>query len=42
MAIFFLLIGLEIKKELLVGELASLRSTSLPLAAALGACWYRR
>lgn len=36
MAIFFLLVGLEIKSELLVGELSSLRSASLPLAAALG------
>ena len=36
MAIFFLLIGLEIKNELLIGELSSLRSASLPLAAALG------
>ncbi len=36
MAIFFLLVGLEIKSEMLVGELSSLRSASLPLAAALG------
>ncbi len=36
MAIFFLLVGLEIKSELLVGELSTLRSASLPLAAALG------
>ncbi len=36
MAVFFLLVGLEIKSELLVGELSSLRSASLPLAAALG------
>ncbi|MDZ7630452.1 MAG: Na+/H+ antiporter NhaA [Gemmatimonadaceae bacterium] len=36
MAIFFLLVGLEIKSELLVGELSSARSASLPLAAALG------
>jgi len=36
MAIFFLLVGLEIKSELLVGELSSLRSASLPLAAAIG------
>ncbi len=36
MAIFFLLVGLEIKSELLVGELSSLRSASLPLAAAVG------
>ncbi len=36
MAVFFLLVGLEIKSELLVGELSSLRSASLPLAAAVG------
>lgn len=36
MAIFFLLVGLEIKSELLVGELSSLRSAALPLVAALG------
>lgn len=36
MAIFFLLVGLEIKRELMVGELASLRHAALPLAAAIG------
>jgi NhaA family Na+:H+ antiporter len=36
MAIFFLVIGLEIKRELLVGELAQLRRAFLPVAAALG------
>ena len=36
MAIFFLLIGLEIERELYVGELSNPRNTSLPIAAALG------
>ncbi len=36
MAVFFFLVGLEIKREVLVGELASLRQAALPAAAALG------
>lgn len=36
MAIFFFIVGLEIKRELIVGELASIRRATLPIAAALG------
>ena len=36
MAIFFLLVGLEIKREILGGELASARKAVLPVVAALG------
>jgi NhaA family Na+:H+ antiporter len=36
MALFFLLIGLEIKRELLIGELNSLRKAAMPLFAAIG------
>jgi Na+:H+ antiporter, NhaA family len=36
MAIFFLLIGLELKKEILVGELSSRKKFLLPAIAALG------
>ena len=36
MAMFFFVIGLEIKREILVGELASIPQAALPLAAALG------
>ena len=36
MAMFFFVIGLEIKREILVGELASFRQAALPLAAAVG------
>jgi NhaA family Na+:H+ antiporter len=36
MAIFFCLIGLEIKREVLVGELSDLKNVTLPIIAALG------
>ena len=36
MAIFFFVVGLEIKREVLVGELASPRRAALPAVAALG------
>src|SRR5512137_1512429 len=36
MAIFFFVVGLEIKRELLVGQLSTFRSALLPVAAALG------
>jgi len=36
MTLFFLLVGLELKREIMVGELASLRNAALPVAGALG------
>jgi len=36
MTIFFLVVGLEIRREMFEGELRSLRRASLPLAAAVG------
>ena len=36
MAVFFFLVGLEIKREMVAGELASLRTAAFPMIAALG------
>ncbi|GLC25244.1 Na+/H+ antiporter NhaA [Roseisolibacter agri] len=36
MAVFFFVVGLEIKREVLAGELSSARGAALPLVAALG------
>lgn len=36
MTLFFLLVGLELKREIMIGELASLRNATLPVAGALG------
>jgi len=36
MAVFFFVVGLEIKREVMVGELASLRKAILPIVAAVG------
>jgi NhaA family Na+:H+ antiporter len=36
MAIFFLLVGLEIKREMIEGELSSIKKASLPILAAIG------
>src|SRR5271155_1278145 len=36
MSVFFFLVGLEIKREILIGELSSLRQAAFPFIAALG------
>jgi NhaA family Na+:H+ antiporter len=36
MTIFFLLVGLEIEREIYIGELSSIRNASLPIFAAIG------
>ncbi len=38
MTIFFFVVGLEIKREVLLGELSSLRRATLPVLAAVGGC----
>ena len=40
MAIFFFVIGLEVKREILVGELTTLRKASLPIFAAIGGMFF--
>ena len=39
MSIFFFVIGLELKREIVLGELRDPRQAGLPVAAALVACW---
>lgn len=36
MAVFFFVVGLEIKREIIAGELSTLRSAALPIAGAIG------
>lgn len=36
LAVFFFVVGLELKRELVIGELSSARNALLPVAAALG------
>jgi NhaA family Na+:H+ antiporter len=36
MAVFFLMIGLEIKREILIGELSTMQKAMLPIVAAIG------
>lgn len=36
MAIFFFVVGMEIKRELVIGELKSIKKTILPISAAIG------
>lgn len=38
MTLFFFVVGLEIKREVLLGELSSLRKATLPVMAAVGGC----
>jgi NhaA family Na+:H+ antiporter len=36
MAVFFFLVGMEIKREMLEGELATIKQAALPVVAAMG------
>jgi NhaA family Na+:H+ antiporter len=36
MALFFFVVGLELKREIIAGELSSLKKAALPVAAAIG------
>lgn len=36
MALFFFVVGMELKREILVGELADIRKSALPIVAAMG------
>lgn len=36
MALFFFLVGMELKREIMVGELSNLRKAALPIVAAIG------
>ncbi len=38
MTLFFFVVGLEIKREILIGELSSVRKAALPVMAAIGGC----
>ena len=38
MTIFFFVVGLEIKREVLLGELSTMRKATLPVMAAIGGC----
>ena len=40
MAIFSLLIVLELEREIYIGELSDIKNAMLPVFAALGAFWY--
>jgi len=41
LAIFFLLVGLEIRREMTSGALTDPRAALLPVLAAIAACWRR-